>query len=67
MLRSDRADQQTQEQLWVLAERLADPLRVESRSWEFWVSYPNGLAQADVRDQVLAAIEASDLNLIAID
>jgi hypothetical protein len=66
MLRIERADQQTQHQLWVLNQRLPEPLSVESQSWEFWVSYPDEFGEAEARDQVLNAIEEADLHLIRV-
>ena len=66
MLRVERADEQAQGQLWVLNERLPDSLRVESRSWEFWVSYPAEFSEAEVRDQVRRAIEEAALHLITV-
>jgi len=65
MLRVEQADEETQRQLWVLNEHLPDPLRVESRSWEFWVSYPAELSGVDVRDQVRSAISEAGLHLLA--
>lgn len=66
MLRSERADQQTQHQLWVLDQRLPGPLSVKSRSWEFWVSHPNWFVEAEAREQVRNAIEEADLHLITV-
>jgi hypothetical protein len=66
MLHIERADQQTQHQLWVLSERLPEPLSVESRSWEFWVSYPDEFGETQAREQVRNAIEAADLHLITV-
>jgi hypothetical protein len=66
MLRIERADQQTQHQLWVLNERLPEPLSVESRSCEFWVSYPDEFGEAEAREQVRKAIEEVDLHLIGV-
>jgi hypothetical protein len=66
MLHIERADQETQGQLWVLSERLPEPLSVGSRSWEFWVSFPHEFGEAKARQEVRNAIEAADLNLITV-
>jgi hypothetical protein len=66
MLRIQQPDEQTQEQLWVLNERLPDPLTVESSSWTFWVSYPEGFSDREVRAQVQTAIDEAGLHLIGV-
>jgi hypothetical protein len=66
MLHIERADQETQRQLWVLGERLPEPLSIGSRSSEFWVSFPHDFGEAKAREEIRKAIDRAHLHLITV-
>jgi hypothetical protein len=67
VLRYNRLDQSTTNQIYTLEQLLPEPLTVGSSSADYWVSYPDWFDEVKAREEVRKAIDTAELDLLELD